>query len=129
LLEEKSLERVGSLLSQAKQIFTSDLTLLECDRVLIRAAALELAAGPALSQKREVLTRAAGHWIIVVVGQEVIARARRAFPVEPVRALDALHLATALSVRDRAYGLSVLSRDRRIRENAAALGIDVVPKE
>ena len=41
-------------------------------------------------------------------------------PREPVRALDALHLATVLRIGDFRPGLGVLSFDRRIRANAAA---------
>ena len=56
-------------------------------------------------------------------------RARRRFPREPVRALDALHLATVLRIGDFRPGLGVLSFDRRIRANAAALGFDVLPAD
>ena len=55
--------------------------------------------------------------------------ARGPFPGELIRALDAIHLATALVIRDIHPDLSVLSLDRRVRENAAALGFGVVPAE
>ncbi|MEN8148606.1 MAG: hypothetical protein ABFS86_02215 [Planctomycetota bacterium] len=41
--------------------------------------------------------------------------------------LDALHLAMALRARASAPDLEVLSLDRRIRENARALGLVVTP--
>ena len=56
-------------------------------------------------------------------------RARRRFPREPVRALDALHLATAVRTAEFRPGLRVLSFDNRIRANAVALGFDVLPAD
>ena len=51
------------------------------------------------------------------------------FPGEPIRALDAIHLATALVIRDIYPDLRVLSLDQRVRQNAVALGFEVVPAE
>jgi hypothetical protein len=59
---------------------------------------------------------------------EVVEQSRRSFPCEPVRSLDALHLATALVVRNLSPEVQVLSFDDRIRDNATALGLDVVPE-
>ena len=58
---------------------------------------------------------------------EVVERSRRSFPCEPIRSLDALHLATALIVRGLSPKVQILSFDDRIRENATALGLTVVP--
>jgi hypothetical protein len=62
----------------------------------------------------------------IVVDASVMSRARQNFPVEPVRPLDALHLASVLA-RDQAVGrLTLASCDDRVRANA--LGYDVVPE-
>jgi myo-inositol catabolism protein IolC len=53
----------------------------------------------------------------------VLARAGAAFPVEPVRALDAIHLATALAFSESFPELTVLAFDRRMTENTTALGL------
>ncbi len=45
------------------------------------------------------------------------------FPVEPIRTLDALHLASALELLRLFPDLTVLSFDRRIVENLAPLGL------
>jgi len=45
------------------------------------------------------------------------------FPMEPVRALEAIHLATALEFTRAFPDLRVLSLDRRVADNAIALGI------
>jgi hypothetical protein len=57
----------------------------------------------------------------------VVERARRPFPAEPLRALDAIHLATALIVAADAPGMGLLSFDRRIRQAGKALGLRVTP--
>jgi hypothetical protein len=56
-----------------------------------------------------------------------LERARRPFPREPVRTLDALHLACLLSLRDELPEIAVVSLDGRIRTNADALGFDLRP--
>ena len=56
------------------------------------------------------------------VTAEVLGRAAEPFPAEPVRTLDAVHLATALELRRAWPDLMVLSSDRRVRAGAAGLG-------
>lgn len=59
---------------------------------------------------------------IVAVTDDVLARVRRPFPVEPIRTLDAVHLATAELVGEPPPLMTVVTRDDRVRENAVALG-------
>ncbi|TVR90853.1 MAG: hypothetical protein EA428_07160 [Spirochaetaceae bacterium] len=54
---------------------------------------------------------------------EIQRRAAESFPVEPLRSLDALHLATALSFLELYSDLRVLSFDTRILDNLGALGV------
>ena len=49
------------------------------------------------------------------------------FPQEPVRSLDALHLATALLHANRLDAPVVLSVDQQIRANASAVNLTVAP--
>ncbi len=49
--------------------------------------------------------------------------------VEPIRSLDAIQLATVLVLRDIQPDLRILSLDRRVRENAVALGFEILPAE
>lgn len=58
----------------------------------------------------------------------VLSRARQTFPMEPVRTLDALHLASVLAWDQAIDRLTVASCDERVRGNALALGFDVVPE-
>lgn len=110
-------------------MLTSELTLIECDRVLHRAAALGgLSEAEALA-RRTLLSTVAEHWAVYAIDGEIAERARRPFPREPLRTLDAIHVATSLAVRSLVTGLHLLSLDERIRRNAVALGFEVVPTE
>jgi hypothetical protein len=60
-------------------------------------------------------------------GDDVLEAAKRPFPNEPVRTLDAIHLASALLARSAISGLALLSLDLRVRAAAAALGFKVLP--
>jgi hypothetical protein len=44
----------------------------------------------------------------------ILERARRRFPQEPLRALDSIHLATALAARAALSDLALLSLDQRV---------------
>jgi hypothetical protein len=66
-------------------------------------------------------------WGVLELSAELLQGARRSFPFEPVRTLDAIHLASALEARGEIPDLRVLSLDQRVRRNAEALGFAVVP--
>lgn len=59
---------------------------------------------------------------VVGVNDDVLARVRRPFPVEPIRTLDAVHLATAELLGEVPQLMAIVTRDSRVRANAAALG-------
>jgi len=127
LLDEGPAPEVRRLLGAADVVVSSDLTLIECDRVLLRGVALgELREGDA-ADRRARLVAAATHWHMLRVSPEVVDRARRPFPGEPIRTLDAIHLASALEARAAVPGLELLSLDDRIRRAGSRLGLPVVP--
>ena len=127
LLGEDSGDDVRRLLGAAAQVFTSALTLVETDRVLIRAQVVESLSEGDVIDRRRVLARASRHWHLVGLHEEVLDRARRPFPGEPIRTLDALHLASALAVRAAVAELAILSLDSAIRNAGASLGFQVLP--
>lgn len=127
LLTERPGEAVRDALERAETVFASDLTLIECDRVLIRAAHLGEIPETAAADRRARLGVAAAHWALVRVSDEVVARARLPFPEEPLRTLDALHLASALVARQAAPDLELLALDERVRRCGRALGFDLAP--
>lgn len=56
----------------------------------------------------------------------MVTRAGQPFPVEPVRTLDAIHLATIQSLGETPQLVTVITRDQRVARNARALGYAVV---
>jgi len=101
---------------------TSALTIAEATRGLVRAR-----IGGRLSAEEE---RAALRWLrsfqrrcdVMSVTDPVLLRTGRPFPVEPIRTLDAIHLATAGEIGEPPQLITIVSRDDRVRSNAQALG-------
>lgn len=124
LFGEPSGVEAKSRIDAAETIVTSVLTLLEAERALIRAETMKL-INPANGEKlRGLLARSKAEWILMEISEDVRRRASRFFPAEPVRTLDALHLATALLFMQAFPSLELLSYDQRILKNAAILGIE-----
>lgn len=113
---------------RADAVVSSDLSLVECDRTLRRSvAAGDLSASRADMLRRELAT-AVSAWSILPIGADVVARAREPFPDDMIRALDAIHLATALTARVTVGDLAVITLDHRVHRNAVALGFRVLPE-
>ena len=127
LLGQDGGEEIASALHGASGVIASDLTLIECERALIRAWSTGLMTEAVRVDRGAKLAMISAHWMRLRVDDEVAERARRPFPVEPVRTLDALHLATALVARSQAPNLRLLTRDQCIRENGERLGLATVP--
>jgi predicted nucleic acid-binding protein len=127
LLGEDAAPRVRAVLREAELVVASDLTLVECDRVLIRAVALEEIAEAAAADRRAHLNEAAAHWHVLRLSADIIHRARRPFPAEPIRTMDALHLACALAARSSVAGVEILTLDDRIRRAGEQLGFRLQP--
>ncbi|MSO51088.1 MAG: hypothetical protein CK533_04525 [Acidobacterium sp.] len=107
------------------QRFASALTLCEASRAILRAriegrlsAEYERAA---LRRLRQFERRCE----VVAISVPVLVRAARPFPVEPIRTLDAIHLATVEESGETPQLVTIVTRDRRIRENAIAMGYTV----
>ena len=104
---------------------TSSLTIAETTRAVLRA---RLSGRITAQQHRAALLtlqRLARRCYIVSVSEAILTRAGRPFPVEPIRTLDAIHLATAEALGDPPALVIIVTRDRRVRENATALGYPV----
>jgi len=127
LLGEETGDAVREVLQHAELVMASDLTLVECDRVLIRAVTMGEIDEAAAADRRAYLSAAASHWHLWRVSLDIVERARHPFPAEPIRTLDAVHLASALAVRSVVPGVELLSLDERIRRAAKQLGFHVQP--
>jgi predicted nucleic acid-binding protein len=127
LLDEQAAPAVRRLLGEAEVIVASDLTLIECDRVLLRAVALKELTEAEAADRRAHLIAAAAHWQVLRMAAEIVDRARQPFRGDPIRTLDAIHLASLLVARSAVVGLRLLSLDERVRQSAKGLGIAVEP--
>jgi predicted nucleic acid-binding protein len=127
LLGESQSDRVRKLLASADAVAASDLTLLESARVLIRAVARGEMSQTSAAKRLQELDDMAASWGVLRIGSKIVERARKPFPREPIRALDAIHLASALAVRVTIPDLQILSLDDRIRSAASQLGFRVQP--
>jgi uncharacterized protein len=128
LLGESEGETVRITLAGADEVLTSDLTLVECDRALIRAQAILDLRASEIARRRRVFEATAAGWVLLRISPAIVERARKPFPGDPIRSLDALHLASALTVAEVSDDFAVLSLDRRVRESARALGLGVAPR-
>jgi len=128
LLDESTAPDIRRLLNEAEIIVASDLTLIECNRVLLRTVALKEMTEAEAADRRAHLAAAAAHWQILRIASDIVDRARQPFPGEPIRTLDAIHLASLLAGRSAVRGLGLLSLDDRVRNSAKGLGVDVVPQ-
>lgn len=127
LLDEPKAAGIAKILAKASHVIASDLTVLECERALVRRLALEHATEVEIADCRARLQRSAAHWVLLPLTASVLERARNPFTVEPVRTLDAIHLATALVARGALGEVSLLTLDERVRQNGRALGFEVLP--
>ena len=127
LLDEAAAAEIRRLLAAADIIVASDLTLIECDRVLLRATALGELTEAEVADRKAHLIRAASHWHVLHIGPEIVDRARQPFPGEPIRTLDAIHLASALAARTAIVGLKLLSLDDRVRRAGKRVGSELLP--
>lgn len=101
---------------------TSALTCAEAARVIVRARATgRLTAAQEKSAIRGLRTFTRRSFTLDV-DSTVLARVGRPFPVEPIRTLDAVHLATAELLDEPPQLVTIVTRDARVRENARALG-------
>jgi hypothetical protein len=106
----------------AGRLITSALTHAEAARAVQRA---RVARRFSASVENEIVTALqlfAETCAIVPVGDEVLARLIRSFPVEPVRSLDAIHLATVEVLGAEPATVTIVTRDARVRANARAMG-------
>ncbi len=129
LLEQEHGETVAATLAESELIIASDLTLIECDRVLIRAVVLNVLREADAVQRQARLNAVSTRWTLFGLDEEIMERARRPFPAEPVRTLDAIHVASALTARRAISDIAMLSLDDRVRDAAGRLGFRLLPSD
>jgi predicted nucleic acid-binding protein len=125
LFAEEGGEALRDVLAAAEKVAASRLTLIETRRVVRRAEREGRITAAQAADILAVFAQAASTWAILEISEEVARRAEDGFPNEPVRTLDAIHLASALFLRQSFPELVVVSVDERLRANAALLGFQV----
>lgn len=118
---------IEKAIAGASRVYTSVLTLAEAGRSLRRLVATGALAAASGDAANALLGAVSARWNLHVITEPVLARVTDRFPVEPVRTLDAIHLATAALLAAELGPLAVLSADDRIRRNARAMGLAVAP--
>ncbi len=127
LLGASDADRVAGALASAPAVVTSELTSTEIGRSLQRLVATDQIGGEAGEQVWASYSVASQHWHVYRIDDDVLVRARQAFPHEPLRTLDAIHLATAMRHALEVDAPILLSLDRQVRANAQALGLAIMP--
>jgi predicted nucleic acid-binding protein len=128
LLDEDPVEDIRAALADAELVITSDLTLIECERGLIQARARGRISENEVISRASQFRLTAHHWVCLALEPEIADRAKAPFPTEPIRTLDALHLAFALAAQSLVGNTRILTLDHRVRESALALGMEVFPE-
>jgi predicted nucleic acid-binding protein len=123
-LLERDAAALKSVRTRGSQV-TSALTIAEAARAILRArAGARLTADEERAAVRA-LRRFERRSFRVAVTDSVLARVGRPFPVEPIRTLDAVHLATAELLGEPPALVTIVTREARVRDNAEALGYAV----
>ncbi|HEY4942470.1 MAG TPA: type II toxin-antitoxin system VapC family toxin [Rhizomicrobium sp.] len=128
LLGEPKAAVVANVLNGATTSVTSELTLIECDRAFHQGVAANRLTTAFAKKASSDLVATTASWAVMRFLPSIITRARQSFPNEPIRALDALHVASALQARQEHPQIALLSLDDRIRKVGASLGFEILPK-
>ena len=120
---------VSQTLAKARIVLTSRLTITECQRVLIRAKQQSVLNEISFNSALNSLMHASATWSVMDITNAIHERVGKEFPQEPVRCLDAIHLATLLEWSKLIpEELCVLSCDHRIRENVRRFKMPLCPE-
>jgi predicted nucleic acid-binding protein len=120
ILEEDAQAREA--LREIGQRVTSALTFAEAARALIRARVTRRITPDEERSALRALRTFERRCAVVAITPEVLTRAGRPFPVEPVRTLDGVHLATLELLGESPQLVTIVTRDERVARNARALG-------
>lgn len=102
----------------------SELIRLECLRTIDRARIRLRLGDEEVADRRAAVLEAVETFSLIPVGPRILERAAEPFPTM-LGSLDAIHLASALLVRDRFEDLSVASHDQELAVAARAVGFRV----
>jgi predicted nucleic acid-binding protein len=126
LFGEPDAEAIVAAIDGAEHVVSSVLTMLETQRALVRAETQGLITPADTERLRGQFIAASMQWSLLSITEPVFARAGKQFPREPLRTLDAIHLASALEFLQIYPDVRMLSYNERIRANLQPLGIPTI---
>ena len=113
-------------LASFEQLVTSQVTQLECLRTLDKARIEDRLVPDEIIARSAALFSQLRRMRRVAVSRSILDRGGSSFPL-PVKALDAIHLATALQFREREQpDLMFATHDRQQAGAAVAMGFEVI---
>lgn len=129
LMEQPVHESIQPVMAEPHRAITSVVTLIECERTILRAQAQGRLDAVNADSARFRLARFADHCNIVQLDGSVVERSSESFGDDLIRTLDAIHVASALIARRALGPMNFVSLDHRVRAVAAASGFSVQPAQ
>ncbi len=126
LLGEPDGAIAASAFKRADHVVASVLTGVECSRAIVRAAHLGELSKTDARRLSLALAEAEEGWHRLEVSERVLSVARAPFPAEPLRTLDAIHVASAVIAHEAYRDLVVVTFDNRVRASLVGLGIPLI---
>ena len=102
----------------------SELVRVECLRTIDRARLVDRLDDRTVASRRSGLLALLDGLELVALGSGILDRAADPFPTS-ISTLDALHLATALAIRDELPSMTFATHDQSLGNDAAAMGFEV----
>lgn len=121
VLETGTTPEIESEIENAEILITSRLSLVESERALLRLRRSSSVSEERLADAAHAIDELWSHCTIWELTEEVCTAAMQVAPSQPLRTLDALHLATYLRARRRIFGLALLTADRRMERAARSV--------
>lgn len=123
LFNETAAAEVIKKINGADLIVTSELLKIEGMRVMSRNLREKLLTKHQYDKLLDYFHHHLKSWFVMSIDEAVVERASEPLPVEPVRSLDAIHLATAMEYKKLYSQLEVTTKDKRISDNLGPLGL------
>lgn len=121
---EGDAEATASLRADGPRV-TSALTFAEGHRALRRGIATKQFDADTERHAILVLDTFRQRCDVIGISDDILKRSALPFPVEPIRTLDAIHLASSSSLGELPQFITIVTRDERIAANARAMGFAV----
>lgn len=111
--------------SRVRRAYSSELVRLECLRTIDRARIRAAIPDAEIADRRGAVLEILTGFDIVPIDETILRRASDAFPTN-LGSLDAIHLASALRVREDVPDLALATHDLELATAGRALGFQVV---